>query len=45
MKQYQRAFDDFDRAYQLAPTDPWVNRWRNETIEKLKNKKRSTVVA
>jgi len=36
MKQYQKALDDFDRAYQLDPTSYWVNKWRNETIEKLK---------
>lgn len=36
MKEYQNALDDFDRAYRLDPTSPWVNRWRNETKEKLK---------
>lgn len=35
MKQYQKALDDFNRAYQLDPTSSWVNRWRNETIDKL----------
>jgi len=36
MKQYQKALGDFDHAYQLDPTSTWVERWRNETIEKLK---------
>ena len=39
MKQYQKALNDFERAYRLDPTSSWVQKWRNEAIEKLKGQK------
>ena len=36
MNQDQKALDDFNRAYRLAPTSHFVEKLRNETMEKLK---------